>query len=143
MRSIIAQINLNDAKATIITNLCPQRSVCRKAVATKTTKSTFRPLSTSTLHPLPVDDPRALLHPASRWTGFDTAIIGFIASDPVQNGAWKISLGPVMSAALDWSAVSALTAGPLADRIGPQESADYVDRGVRRISSYSPPCHQP
>ncbi|AZJ02541.1 hypothetical protein FHB93_16855 [Klebsiella quasipneumoniae] len=27
MRSIIAQINLNDAKATIITNLCPSLSL--------------------------------------------------------------------------------------------------------------------
>lgn len=51
--------------------------------------------------------------------GFDTAIIGFIASDLVQEwGVEKSALGPVMSAALVGLAVGALTAGPLADRIG-------------------------
>ena len=51
--------------------------------------------------------------------GFDTAIIGFIASDLVQKwGVQKSDLGPVMSAALVGLAVGALTAGPMADRIG-------------------------
>jgi AAHS family 4-hydroxybenzoate transporter-like MFS transporter len=51
--------------------------------------------------------------------GFDTAIIGFIASDLVQEwGVQKSALGPVMSAALVGLAVGALTAGPMADRIG-------------------------
>ena len=51
--------------------------------------------------------------------GFDTAIIGFIASDLVQEwGVKKSDLGPVMSAALVGLAVGALTAGPMADRIG-------------------------
>ncbi|MGU9866029.1 aromatic acid/H+ symport family MFS transporter [Kluyvera ascorbata] len=51
--------------------------------------------------------------------GFDTAIIGFIASDLVQEwGVQKSDLGPVMSAALVGLAVGALTAGPMADRIG-------------------------
>lgn len=51
--------------------------------------------------------------------GFDTAIIAFIASDLVQEwGVQKSDLGPVMSAALVGLAAGALTAGPLADRIG-------------------------
>ncbi|MTH45481.1 MFS transporter [Intestinirhabdus alba] len=51
--------------------------------------------------------------------GFDTAIIGFIASDLVQEwGVEKSALGPVMSAALVGLAAGALTAGPLADKIG-------------------------
>ena len=51
--------------------------------------------------------------------GFDTAIIGFIASDLVQEwGVQKSDLGPVMSAALVGLAVGALAAGPMADRIG-------------------------
>jgi len=51
--------------------------------------------------------------------GFDTAIIGFIASDLVQEwGVQKSDLGPVMSAALIGLAFGALTAGPMADRIG-------------------------
>ncbi|MEX3020446.1 MFS transporter [Kluyvera sp. STS39-E] len=51
--------------------------------------------------------------------GFDTAIIGFIASDLVQEwGVQKSDLGPVMSAALVGLAFGALTAGPLADRVG-------------------------
>lgn len=51
--------------------------------------------------------------------GFDTAIIGFIASDLVQEwGVQKSDLGPVMSAALVGLALGALTAGPMADRIG-------------------------
>jgi AAHS family 4-hydroxybenzoate transporter-like MFS transporter len=51
--------------------------------------------------------------------GFDTAIIGYIASDLVQEwGVQKSALGPVMSAALVGLAVGALTAGPMADRIG-------------------------
>nr|VXZ90995.1 4-hydroxybenzoate transporter PcaK [Klebsiella pneumoniae] len=75
--------------------------------------------------------------------GFDTAIIGFIASDPVQEwGVEKSALGPVMSAALVGLAVGALTAGPLADRIG-RKSADHVDRGVRRIQPAHRLRHQP
>lgn len=51
--------------------------------------------------------------------GFDTAIIGFIATSLVQEwGIDKTALGPVMSAALVGLAVGALAAGPLADRIG-------------------------
>ncbi|CAI2458845.1 4-hydroxybenzoate transporter PcaK [Serratia ficaria] len=51
--------------------------------------------------------------------GFDTAIIGFIATSLVQDwGIEKTALGPVMSAALVGLAVGALSAGPLADRIG-------------------------
>ncbi len=51
--------------------------------------------------------------------GFDTAIIGFIASDLVQEwGVQKSDLGPVMSAALVGLAVGALAAGPMADHIG-------------------------
>lgn len=50
--------------------------------------------------------------------GFDTAIIGFIASDWCKSGAWKNRRSAVMSAALVSTAVGALTAGPLADRIG-------------------------
>lgn len=51
--------------------------------------------------------------------GFDTAIVGYIAASLVQEwGIDKTSLGPVMSAALVGLAVGALTAGPLADRIG-------------------------
>ncbi|KFK94390.1 MULTISPECIES: aromatic acid/H+ symport family MFS transporter [unclassified Serratia (in: enterobacteria)] len=51
--------------------------------------------------------------------GFDTAIVGYIAASLVQEwGIEKTSLGPVMSAALVGLAVGALTAGPLADRIG-------------------------
>ncbi len=76
--------------------------------------------------------------------GFDTAIIGFIASDLVQEwGVEKSALGPVMSAALVGLAVGALTAGPLADRIGRKKSADYVDRGVRRIQPAYRLRHQP
>ena len=73
--------------------------------------------------------------------GFDTAIIGFIASDLVQEwGVEKSALGPVMSAALVGLAVGALTAGPLAR---PQKSADHVDRGVRRIQPAHRLRHQP
>lgn len=51
--------------------------------------------------------------------GFDTAIIGFIASDLVQEwDVQKSDLGPVMSAALVGLAVGALAAGPMADHIG-------------------------
>ncbi|WP_323123229.1 aromatic acid/H+ symport family MFS transporter [Burkholderia alba] len=51
--------------------------------------------------------------------GFDTAAIGFVA--PALGAEWhvtKAALGPVMSAALVGLALGALTAGPLADRIG-------------------------
>ncbi len=51
--------------------------------------------------------------------GFDTAIIGFIASDLVQEwGVEKICVRPGDERALVGLAVGALTAGPLADRIG-------------------------
>ena len=51
--------------------------------------------------------------------GFDTAIIGFIASDLVQEwGVEKSALGPVMSAALIGMVFGALGSGPLADRYG-------------------------
>ncbi|WP_333495482.1 MFS transporter [Kluyvera sp. CHPC 1.251] len=61
----------------------------------------------------------ALCFVAVALDGFDTAIIGFIASDLVQEwGVQKSDLGPVMSAALVGLAVGALTAGPMADRIG-------------------------
>ncbi len=51
--------------------------------------------------------------------GFDTGAIGFIAPSLVMD--WDIeksSLGPVMSAALIGMACGALTAGPLADKLG-------------------------
>jgi AAHS family 4-hydroxybenzoate transporter-like MFS transporter len=51
--------------------------------------------------------------------GFDTAAIGYIA--PSLIGEWGVSkpaLGPVLSAALFGLAVGALSAGPLADRLG-------------------------
>ncbi len=48
-----------------------------------------------------------------------------------------------MSAALVGLAVGALTAGPLADRIGRKKSADHVDRGVRRIQPAHRLRHQP
>ena len=51
--------------------------------------------------------------------GFDTAAIGFIA--PSLLNEWSIDkshLGPVLSAALFGLAFGALSAGPLADRIG-------------------------
>ena len=51
--------------------------------------------------------------------GFDTAAIGFIA--PSLLGEWgleKSHLGPVLSAALFGLAFGALSAGPLADRLG-------------------------
>ncbi|KVE31237.1 aromatic acid/H+ symport family MFS transporter [Burkholderia sp. TSV86] len=51
--------------------------------------------------------------------GFDTAAIGFVA--PALGQQWhvtKAALSPVMSAALVGLALGALTAGPMADRIG-------------------------
>ncbi|MDN0085475.1 aromatic acid/H+ symport family MFS transporter [Crenobacter sp. SG2305] len=51
--------------------------------------------------------------------GFDTAAVGFIAPSLVQEwGVAKSALGPVMSAALFGLAIGALTAGPLAVRLG-------------------------
>ncbi len=51
--------------------------------------------------------------------GFDTAIIGFIASDRAGMGREKICVRPGDErCALVGLAVGALTAGPLADRIG-------------------------
>jgi AAHS family 4-hydroxybenzoate transporter-like MFS transporter len=65
--------------------------------------------------------------------GFDTAIIGFIASDLVQEwGVEKSALGPVMSAALVGLAVGALTAGRWPTALA-EKSADHVDRGFRRL----------
>lgn len=51
--------------------------------------------------------------------GFDTAVMGFLA--PPLREAWGLdnaALGPVMMAGLCGLAVGALTAGPLADRLG-------------------------
>lgn len=51
--------------------------------------------------------------------GFDTAAIGFIAPSLVREwGVARPALAPVLSAALLGLAVGALSAGPLADRIG-------------------------
>ena len=51
--------------------------------------------------------------------GFDAAIMGFIAPELVREWAVsKLSLGPVMSAALIGVAIGALIAGPLSDRLG-------------------------
>lgn len=75
--------------------------------------------------------------------GFDTAIIGFIASDLVQEwGVEKSALGPVMSAALVGLAVGALTAGRWLTASA-AKSADHVDRGVRRIQPAHRLRHQP
>ncbi|MGF6770374.1 AAHS family 4-hydroxybenzoate transporter-like MFS transporter [Paraburkholderia sp. GAS199] len=51
--------------------------------------------------------------------GLDTAVMGFVA--PVIMHDWTVSraaFGPVMSAAMVGLAIGALTAGPIADRIG-------------------------
>jgi hypothetical protein len=54
----------------------------------------------TSLHEIPVDD-SGLCFITVAMDGFDTAIIGFIASDLVQEwGVEKSALGPVMSAAL-------------------------------------------
>lgn len=51
--------------------------------------------------------------------GFDTAAIGYLAPSLIaQFGASKPALAPVLSAALFGLALGALTAGPLADRLG-------------------------
>jgi AAHS family 4-hydroxybenzoate transporter-like MFS transporter len=51
--------------------------------------------------------------------GFDTAAIGFIAPSLVKEwGVSKAALAPVLSAALFGLAAGALSAGPLADRLG-------------------------
>ncbi len=50
--------------------------------------------------------------------GFDTAIIGFIASDRARVGRGKIGPRPGDERRAGGPAVGALTAGPLADRIG-------------------------
>lgn len=51
--------------------------------------------------------------------GFDTAAIGFIAPSLISEwGIEKSHLGPVLSAALFGIAFGALSAGPLADRLG-------------------------
>lgn len=51
--------------------------------------------------------------------GFDTAAIGYLAPSLIQQfGASKPALAPVLSAALFGLACGALTAGPLADRLG-------------------------
>ena len=51
--------------------------------------------------------------------GFDTAAIGFIAPSLINEwGIEKTHLGPVLSAALFGIAFGALSAGPLADRLG-------------------------
>jgi AAHS family 4-hydroxybenzoate transporter-like MFS transporter len=51
--------------------------------------------------------------------GFDTAAIGYIAPSLIKDwGVTKPMLGPVLSAALFGLAAGALSAGPLADRLG-------------------------
>ena len=51
--------------------------------------------------------------------GFDTAAIGYIAPSLIKEwGVGKPELGPVLSAALFGLAVGALSAGPLADKLG-------------------------
>src|SRR6202140_3692370 len=51
--------------------------------------------------------------------GFDTAAIGYIAPSLVTEwGVERPALGPVLSAALFGLAFGALSAGPLADRLG-------------------------
>jgi MFS transporter, AAHS family, 4-hydroxybenzoate transporter len=51
--------------------------------------------------------------------GFDTAAIGYIAPSLIQEwGVSKPALAPVLSAALFGLAGGALSAGPLADRLG-------------------------
>nr|WP_276598378.1 aromatic acid/H+ symport family MFS transporter [Roseateles koreensis] len=51
--------------------------------------------------------------------GFDTAAIGYIAPSLIKDwGVTKPMLGPVLSAALFGLAAGALSAGPLADRVG-------------------------
>lgn len=70
--------------------------------------------------------------------GFDTAAIGFIA--PSLMGEWGIEkshLGPVLSAALFGIAFGALSAGPLADRLGRKSvlTAAVILMGVASIVS--------
>ncbi len=94
--------------------------------------------------PLSVDDPCALLFITVAMDGFDTAIIRFIASDLVQEwGVEKSALGPVMSAALVGLAVGALTAGPLADRIGRKKVLIMSIVVFRRIQPAHRLRHQP
>ncbi|MFZ6772622.1 MFS transporter [Undibacterium sp. SXout7W] len=51
--------------------------------------------------------------------GFDTAAIGYIAPSLIKEwGVSKLALGPVLSAALFGLAAGAISAGPMADRIG-------------------------
>jgi AAHS family 4-hydroxybenzoate transporter-like MFS transporter len=51
--------------------------------------------------------------------GFDTAAIGYIAPSLITEwGVERPALGPVLSAALFGLAFGALSAGPLADRLG-------------------------
>ncbi|QIL71523.1 MFS transporter [Diaphorobacter sp. HDW4B] len=51
--------------------------------------------------------------------GFDTAMIGYIAPSLIQEwGVSKPALGPVLSAALFGLAAGAISAGPMADRLG-------------------------
>lgn len=51
--------------------------------------------------------------------GFDTAAIGYIAPSLIKEwGVSKLALAPVLSAALFGLAAGALSAGPLADRLG-------------------------
>ncbi|QIL83326.1 MFS transporter [Diaphorobacter sp. HDW4A] len=51
--------------------------------------------------------------------GFDTAMIGYIAPSLVQEwGVSRPALGPVLSAALFGLAAGAISAGPMADRLG-------------------------
>lgn len=70
--------------------------------------------------------------------GFDTAAIGFIAPSLISEwGIERSNLGPVLSAALFGIAFGALSAGPLADRLGRKSvlTAAVVVMGVASIVS--------
>lgn len=75
--------------------------------------------------------------------GFDTAIIGFIASDTVQEwGVEKSALGPVMSAALVGLAVGALTADRSPTALGGKVLIMSIS-GFRWLQPADRLCYQP
>lgn len=85
---------------------------------TTQTTTDIQALSTAIFLKVPVDDTGAVLVTVAM-DGFDTAII--VSAVPLTGtrmGRAEFDLGPVMSAALVGLAVGALTAGPMADRIG-------------------------